>query len=167
MISYLIGLAGYLVTLMLQLSIFSQWKILSGSVDLLLLFVVAWCLHDRSKYLWVLVLVMAGITSLVSALPVYIPFIVYLAIYLVIRQFHKRVFQTPLLGMLIVTFAASLLQTALTIGTIFIQRVDIDFNAALVEVALPSLLLNMLLAIPIHAIVRELAFLAFPKGVEA
>ena len=167
MISLLIGFAGYAATLMLQLSVFSQWKILSGSADLLLLFVVAWCLQDRSKNLWLLVLIMAGLTNLVSALPFYIPMIVYFAIYFVMQQFHKRVWQTPLLGMLIVTFGASLLQAVLTIGTIFIQRVDIDVSTALVEITLPSLLLNMLLAIPLHAIVRELSYLAFPKGVEA
>jgi hypothetical protein len=75
--------------------------------------------------------------------------------------------QSPLLGMLVLTFAATLLQVALNIVYLFITRVDLNFTDALVEVALPSVLLNMLLAIPVHAIVREIALYAFPKGVEA
>jgi len=165
--SYLIGFAGFLLTFMLQISIFSQSKILSGSADIVLLFVVAWCLHDRSKRLWLLVLIIAGLVSFISAQPGYITLIVYFVIYRISRIFQSRLMQAPLLSMLVLTFGASLLQVLLNIGDIFIQRVDINFTAALVEVALPSILLNMLLAIPVHAIVREIAHYALPKGVEA
>ncbi|HBO34903.1 MAG TPA: hypothetical protein DD636_09285 [Anaerolineaceae bacterium] len=165
--SYLIGFAGFLLTAMLQMSVFSQWKILSGSADIVLLFVVAWCLQDRSKRLWLLVILMAGLAGSVSALPVYIPFVVYLIVYRVSRLVQSRLMQSPLLGMLVLTFAATLLQVALNIVYLFITRVDLNFTDALVEVALPSVLLNMLLAIPVHAIVREIALYAFPKGVEA
>jgi hypothetical protein len=75
--------------------------------------------------------------------------------------------QSPLLSMLVLTFAASLLQVLLNIAYLFVVRVDINFSDALVEVALPSVLLNMLLAIPVHAIIREVSIYAFPKGVEA
>ena len=167
MISYLIGFMGYMAMLMLQLSVFSQWKILAGSADLLLLFVIAWCLHDHSKYLWLLVLVFAGITTFISALPFYVPLAVYFGVYLLSRQIHARIWQTPLLGMLVVTFIASLGQSAFTLAAIFVQRVDINLADALNRITLPSLLLNMLLAIPVHALVRELAYYAFPKGVEA
>ncbi len=166
MISYLLGFTGFLVTLMLQLSVFSQWKILSGSADIILLFVIAWCLQDRSKWLWIMLLVIIGMVSLVSALPFFILAIVYLVVFRVSRLLHDRVWQTPLLAMFVLTFGATLLQTILTVGYMFIQRVDINFSEALIQVALPALLLNMLLAIPIHALVRELAFLAFPQGVE-
>jgi cell shape-determining protein MreD len=165
--SYLIGFAGFLLTAMLQMSVFSQWKILSGSADIVLLFVVAWCLQDRSKRLWLLVILMAGLAGSVSALPVYIPFVVYLIVYRVSRLVQSRLMQSPLLGMLVLTFAATLLQVALNIVYLFITRVDLNFTDALVEVALPSVLLNMLLAIPVHAIVREIALYALPKGVEA
>jgi len=102
--SYLIGFAGFLLTAMLQMSVFSQWKILSGSADIVLLFVVAWCLQDRSKRLWLLVILMAGLAGSVSALPVYIPFVVYLIVYRVSRLVQSRLMQSPLLGMLVLNF---------------------------------------------------------------
>lgn len=165
--SYLIGFTGFLLTGVLQMSVFSQWKILSGSADIILLFVVAWCLQDRSKQLWLLVLIMAGIAGTVSALPAYIPIIVYLVVFRISRLFQARLMQSPLLSMLVLTFAATLLQVLINIAYLFVIRVDLNFTDALVEVALPSVLLNMLLAIPVHAIVREIAIYAFPKGVEA
>jgi len=165
--SYLIGFAGFLLTAVLQMSVFSQWKILSGSADIVLLFVIAWCLQDRSKRLWLLVILMAGIAGTVSALPAYIPIIVYLVVYRVSRLVQSRLMQSPLLGMLVVTFGATLLQVFLNLAYLFVTRVELNFSDALVEVALPSVLLNMLLAIPVHAIVREIAHYAFPKGVEA
>jgi len=75
--------------------------------------------------------------------------------------------QSPLLSMLVLTFAATLLQLILSMGYLFVIQIDLNFSDALVEVAFPSVLLNMLLAIPIHAIVREIGVYAFPKGVEA
>lgn len=165
--SYLIGFGSFLITSMLQMSVFSQWKILSGSADIILLFIVAWTLHDRSKHLWLLVVLMAGLVGTLSALPAYIPLILYLVIYRFSRLFQSRLMQSPLLGMLVLTFGASLLQALLNIAYLFVVRVDISFTDALVEVTLPSILLNMLLAIPVHAIIREVTFYAFPKGVEA
>jgi len=165
--SYLIGFTGFVVTSMLQMSVFSQWTILSGNADIVLLFVVAWCLHDRSQHLWLLVLIMAGMVAFVSALPPVFPILVYLLVYRASRLFQTRLMQSPLLGMLLLTFGASLLQVVLHIAYLYVTRVDINLTDALVQVALPSVLLNMLLAIPIHAIVREIAHYAFPKGVEA
>lgn len=165
--SYLIGFAGFLLMGVLQLSVFSQWKILSGSADIILLFVVAWCLQDRNKQLWLLVVIMAGIAGTISALPAYIPLVVYLIIFKVSRLFQDRLMQSPLLSMIVLTFVATLLQISLNIAYLFVIRVDLNFSDALVEVALPSVLLNMLLAIPVYAIVREMAIYAFPKGVEA
>ena len=165
--SYLIGFAGFLLTAVLQMSVFSQWKILSGSADIILLFIIAWCLQDRSKRLWLLVIVMAGIAGTVSALPSYIPIIVYLLVYRVSRLVQTRLMQSPLLGMLVLTFGATLLQVILSLAYLFVTQVGLNFSDALVEVALPSVLLNMLLAIPVHAIVREISHYAFPKGAEA
>lgn len=165
--SYLIGFAGFLLTAVLQMSVFSQWKILSGSADIILLFIIAWCLQDRSKRLWLLVIVMAGIAGTVSALPSYIPIIVYLMVYRVSRLVQTRLMQSPLLGMLVLTFGATLLQVILSLAYLFVTQVGLNFSDALVEVALPSVLLNMLLAIPVHAIVREISHYAFPKGAEA
>lgn len=165
--SYLIGFASFLFTAMLQMSVFSQWKILSGSADIILLFVVAWCLHDRSKRLWLLIVVMAGFSGTFSALPAYIPMIVYLVVFRVSRLFQSRFMQSPVLSMLVLSFGASLLQVIFNIAYLFITNVDLNFTDALLEVALPSVLLNMLLAIPVHAIVREIAVYAIPKGAEA
>ncbi|MEL7626010.1 MAG: hypothetical protein AAGU15_04045 [Anaerolineaceae bacterium] len=167
MLSYLIGFAGFALAFMLQMSVFSQWQILSGSADIVLLFVIAWCLYDRSRRLWLLVLIMAWIVGAISALPIWIPMVVYFVVYQVSRVFQARLMQSPLLGMILLTFGTSLLQMVLNLIYLFVTRVDINFSRILVEVALPSLLLNMLLAIPVHAVVREIANYAFPKGVEA
>ena len=167
MISYLIGFAGFLVTGMLQLSVFSQIKILSGSADILLLYLIVWCLYDRSLQLWLLVFLMAGLVSSVSALPAVILMVVYFFVFGVTRLFQKRLMQSPLLGVIVITFIASLLQIVLNIAYLFISGVEFNLNTALFEVALPSLILNMFLAIPMHAIIREIAHYAFPKGLEA
>ena len=122
---------------------------------------------QSNKQLWLLVLIMAGIAGTVSALPAYIPIIVYLIVFRASRLFQARLMQSPLLSMIVLTFAATLLQIMLNLAYLFVIQVGLNFSDTLVKVALPSVLLNMLLAIPVHAIVREIAIYAFPKGVEA
>jgi len=49
---------------------------------------------------------------------------------------------------------------------LFVQRIPFSFSDALVKVVLPAVFLNMFLAIPMHAIVRELTLWLYPQGAQ-
>lgn len=167
MLVYLVYGMSFVVAMMLQYGVFSRWTILSGSPDLVLLLVIALCLSQKQKGFWILVLIMGGVVGLVSALPFFLPMVVYLAVYLVSLSVQQRVWQTPLLGMFLLTFGSTILTHLLTIAVLFVQRIPFDFTEALVKVVLPAVFLNMFLAIPMHAIVRELSVWLNPQGAQA
>ena len=89
-----------------------------------------------------------------------------MAVYLASFGLKQRVWQTPLLAMFLLTFGATILVNFLSIAVLFIQRIPFNFSIALVNVVLPSVFLNMFLAIPVHAIMRELSVWLYPQGAQ-
>lgn len=166
MLVYLAYAMSFVLAMMLQYGVFSRWMILSGSPDLVLLLIIALSLHQKNSRFWILILIMGGVVGLVSALPFFLPMIIYMADYLVSLSLKQRVWQTPLLGMFLLTFGATILAHFLSISVLFIQRIPFNFTEALVRVMLPSVFLNMFLAIPVHALVRELAVWLNPQGAQ-
>jgi len=157
---------SFVLAMMLQYGVFSRWMILSGSPDLVLLLIIALCLHQKHRRFWILILIMGGVVGFVSALPFFIPMVVYMAVYLASFGLKQRVWQTPLLAMFLLTFGATILVNFLSIAVLFIQRIPFNFSIALVNVVLPSVFLNMFLAIPVHAIMRELSVWLYPQGAQ-
>jgi len=157
---------SFVLAMMLQYGVFSRWMILSGSPDLVLLLIIALCLHQKHRRFWILILIMGGVVGFVSALPFFIPMVVYMAVYLASFGLKQRVWQTPLLAMFLLTFGATILVNFLSIAVLFIQRIPFNFSIALVNVVLPSVFLNMFLAIPVHAIMWELSVWLYPQGAQ-
>ena len=166
MLVYLAYAMSFVLAMMLQYGVFSRWMILSGSPDLVLLLVIALCLHQKQRWFWILILIMGWVVGFVSALPFFLPMIVYMAVYLVSLSLKQRVWQTPLLAMFLLTFSATIVVNFLSIAVLFVQRIPFVFSEALVRVVLPSVFLNMFLAIPVHAIVRELSIWMNPQGAQ-
>jgi hypothetical protein len=166
MITYIVSSIGFFIALMLQYGIFSRWTLLSGSADIVLLFIVALCLHSNVKRLWVQVLIFGAIVGAISAIPFYFIMAFYFAIFLAAQLIRKRIMQTPLLSMYLLTFIATLAWHALNIAYLFIKRIPFDLSTALFEIMLPGLLLNILVSIVIHAIVQEGNRMITPKGAE-
>ncbi len=166
MLIYLAYGMSFVLAMMLQYGVFSRWMILSGSPDLVLLLIIALCLHQKHRRFWILILIMGGVVGFVSALPFFIPMVVYMAVYLASFGLKQRVWQTPLLAMFLLTFGATILVNFLSIAVLFIQRIPFNFSIALVNVVLPSVFLNMFLAIPVHAIMWELSVWLYPQGAQ-
>lgn len=82
MLVYLAYAMSFVLAMMLQYGVFSRWMILSGSPDLVLLLIIALSLHQKNSRFWILILIMGGVVGFVSALPFFLPMIVYMAVYL-------------------------------------------------------------------------------------
>ena len=74
-----------------------------------------------------------------------------------------RVWQAPLLAMFSVTFLGSIMSSLLTFAVLSLSGVLLPVSDVLGVLTLPSVLLNMLLAIPIYAVMRDLARWVYPS----
>jgi rod shape-determining protein MreD len=157
-------LFGLLVVL--QSAIISRIHLLQGSADLVMLAVIAWALQRRVTAAWQWSIIGGILANLTTALPLGVPLAGYAlstGLALVIRQ---RVWRSPILAMFTLTFLGTLITHAVSVVILRITGDPIPLIEAFNLVTLPSVFLNMLMAIPLYAMVSDLADWLYPEELE-
>ncbi len=162
----LLSIPVLLLVLMLQSVVVSTLPLLSGFADLVLLVLVAWALQERARSAWIWTIVAGVMVSFVSALPMGVPLIGYLIVTAITRLIRRRVWQTPILSMFFITFIGSLITQGLALGVLIFKGTPLPIYESINVVVLPSTLLNLLLALPVYAVVTDLAQWLYPEEVE-
>jgi hypothetical protein len=149
----------------LQTAIASRILLLSGNADLVLLVVMAWGLQERVRGAWIWGAAASLLVGIVSGIPWYIYLIGYLSVVGLARLLVHRIWQAPLLAMIAVTFIGTLelLILMFILRTLF--EVPLALSEVFSQIVLPTILLNLLLAIPVHALIRDLANRLYPEKV--
>ena len=154
----LIGLA-----VIIQSAIVSQFPLLGGTADIVLVLITAWALQETvtTGFHWaILASVFVGI---VSSLPWVVYFVGYIGIVVLALALQKRIWQVPMLAMFGVTFMATILLHLLTFIYLAFAGPSVPLTEALGTITLPTVLLNMLIAIPIFGFMRDVAGWVFPS----
>jgi hypothetical protein len=157
----LLGLAA-----IVQSAIVSQFSLLAGYADLLLIILAAWALQEgvTTAFQW------AFLASLMVSFVSHLPWLIYLVGYLGVVFFalllQRRVWQVPLLAMFSVTFLGTLLLHLLAYAYLRLSGDPLPLGDSMGLIVLPSVLLNMLFAIPLYGMMRDLARWVFPAAEE-
>src|SRR5512142_3506551 len=130
------------LVLMLQSVVVSSLPLLSGFADLMLLVLVAWALQERVKSAWIWTTIGAAMVAFVSAAPWYATVGGYLVVTAMVRLLRRRVWQTPILVMFVVTFFGSLISQGITMAVLIVQGTPLPIFDSLNLVILPGTLLN-------------------------
>jgi len=154
------------LAVILQSAIVSRISLLAGYADLALVIVVAWALQEGVTTAWHWAITAGVMIAVVSGLPWPIPLAGYLMAVLLARMLQKRIWQAPLLAMFSVTFVASLFLYSLSFVVLNLIGASLPFGDSFSLVVLPSVLLNMLLAIPVFWLMRDLARWVHPTEEE-
>ena len=162
----LIAFPVLILVIMLQTIVLSSLPLLSGQADLLLLVLVAWGLQDRVKNAWLWAAIAGVMVEYVSGLPQFVPLASYLLVMAVARLVRRRVWQTPVLAMFLVTFTGSVASQGLSMAALLATGTPLSILDSLNLVILPGTLLNLLLALPVYALVVDLAQWLYPEEVE-
>mgnify|MGYP001252737064 CR=1 FL=1 len=153
----LLGLA-----VILQSSIVSQVKLISGYADLLLLMLAAWALQERVKSAWHWAVVACVLVGFVSSMPWPVVAVGYLGVIFLAQILQRRVWQAPLLAMFSVIFIGTIFIHILSFVALRVLGTPFSFADVIGLITLPSLLLNMLFSIPIYALMRDLSRWVYP-----
>lgn len=162
----LISLPVLALALLLQTVVASSLPLVNGYADLVLLVLVAWALQGRARSAWIWAVVAGAMVGIVSALPTGVPLVGYVIVTAIARLFRRRVWQTPILSMFLVTFLGSLITQSLAMGMLVIKGTPLPLYDSINLVILPGTLLNLLLALPVYAIISDLSQLVYPEEVE-
>jgi hypothetical protein len=145
------------VAAIVQSSIAGQFSLLGGIVDLMLVLVTAWALQERVETGFHWAFLASIFASLVSRLPWFVYFVGYAGVVLFALLLQRRVWQVPMLAMFSLVFLGTVLLHVLTIGYLFLAGASITFAESLGFITLPSVLLNLLVSIPLFAMMRDVA----------
>lgn len=163
----LVAFPVLVLALMLQTAAISRINLLYGSADLVLVILAAWALQERVTTSWQWALVAGALVGFVSGLPWFVPLVGYLLIIGVARLLQRRVWQAPLLAMFTVSFVGTLFMHLLSLITLRLSGDPLPFGDSLSLITLPSILLNLFLAIPVYSLLKDLAGWLYPLEVEA
>ena len=152
------------VAVVAQTTLVSYFKLLSGEADLLIVILVAWALQEGVNTAFHWAFLAAVMMSLTSRLPWFIYLAAYGGTVLMALLLQRRVWQVPMLAMFSVTFLGTVLINLLTFVYINLSGSPISLADALGLVTLPSVLLNMLIAIPLFGMMRDVAHWVFPQA---
>jgi len=166
MISTLISIPLFALLVMVQSAIVSRLPLLRGFPDLILLTMIAWALHERVTTSWQWGILGGIIAGYMSAIPIVVPIAGYLGAIAMARVFQHRIWKTPLLAMFLTTFLATLFYHGLTIGALQFAGTRFSIEQAVNLITLPSILLNLALALPVYGLVKELADWLYPVKIE-
>lgn len=158
----LVAIPVIILAVQLQVSIVSRVPLLSGTADLPLVILAAWALQDGVETSWHWALGTALLVGFVSAIPFFVPIVGYLFVIVVARGFQMRVWQTPLLAMFLVCMIGTAFFHIFSLGTLSLLGTPLPILNSLGLFTLPSILLNLLLAIPVFAMMRDLARWVYP-----
>ncbi len=152
-----------LLTVILQSAIISRVYLLSGIADLPLVMIAAWALQEEVDSAWHWAAATGLLVGFISGIPWMVPLLGYFMVVILARLFQRRVWQAPLLAMLSITFLGTIIVSILSLVVLRFQGVPLPVSDVLGLLTLPSVLLNMLLAVPVYAVMRDLARWVYPS----
>ncbi|MFL7890452.1 MAG: hypothetical protein ACK2UM_15640 [Anaerolineales bacterium] len=150
----------------LQSAIFSQVQLLYGTTDLVLLIVVAWAVQDKVTTAWHWGVIAGVLASLATAVPAIAIIPTYVAVTGVALYIRRIFWQRPLLAMVTATLLATLISQIITVGVLVFNGSSIPLIEAFYLITIPSALLNLLLAVPVYAVIGDLASWLYPETIE-
>lgn len=146
----------------LQSTIVSRVQLAGGVADLILLVIIAWSLQERVQHAWIWAVIGAAMVAFVSAVPVVATVTGYLVAMGLGRFFHRRIWQAPVLAMFITTAISTVLQHLITMTFLNINYSAISLGQGFTAVTLPSAFLNLVLALPVYALVTDFSKWVYP-----
>jgi hypothetical protein len=158
----LVAVPLLVLAVIFQTAVISRITLLSGAADLMLLILVAWALQEQVESSWHWAVLGALLVAFVSAAPPVIPIVGYILAVVFARYVIRQIWQTPILALFSVTFFSTLVYQLLAYLVLLATGTRLAFDDVLALIVLPSVFLNLLLAIPVHSLIRDLALWVYP-----
>jgi hypothetical protein len=165
-LAQLIAIPVILLLTCLQISLSGKFVILEGFADIILVWIIAWVAQTNIKHNWFWMVFAIAVVCYVSALPWYSTLISYLVIIAISIFINRRLWQSPFLSFLLILIIGSLFYYFDGIIGLKLSGSSINISEAFLRIILPSLLMNLIIALPIYLISRDTIHWVYPGEVE-
>jgi len=158
----LIAVPVIILAVILQSTVIGSIKLLSGIADLPLVMLAAWALQEEVDTAWQWAVAAGALVGFYSGMHWLVPVLSYLIVVTLAQAFQRRVWQAPLLAMFSVTFLGTIVLYAISLMVLQLSGIPLPITEVLGSLVLPGILLNLILAIPVYAVMRDLARWVYP-----
>jgi cell shape-determining protein MreD len=158
----LVAIPVLLLTILLQVTAVSRLPLVHGTADLLLLTLIAWGIHTKTNNTWIWALIGGLLASIFTAVPWLAVVIPYIIIALSAQLLHGRFWQSPILAMLLITILGTFVVQLATMSVLNFNDIPVNFTLGLESITFPSLILNLLLALPVYVVVKDISQWIYP-----
>ena len=162
-------LTGFLIlsaTMLVQITIASKVPLLQGTMDVMLLVVISWVMHEEVESTWEWGILAGLLVGFVSQIPFWVPILGYLGVIGLCLFLRSRVWQIPIIALGTALVLSTLIFHSLIWLSLSFQGSSIGIIEAFNQITLPTLLLNLIGVLPIYAIIGEISNLIYPKDLE-
>ncbi|REG10793.1 hypothetical protein [Pelolinea submarina] len=156
MLANFVSIPFMLLLSVLQSTAISRITLINGCADLVLIGVACWGVKEKGYNAFVWALVGGLFTALITAMPFYIPIASYIFVALLAKILFGRIWQSPILMLIIVVFIGTIFQHILSIFYLQVNGVNAGLITSLRNITLPSLLLNLFFVFPMYVVVSDL-----------
>lgn len=165
--TYLIGIPAFAILAILQSSLVSHLRLIEGRPDLVMLAVVAWALTGRGREAMILGFAGGLFLDVFSAVPLGVSAAA-LVIVAVIASYSEGQFWgiNPIMQLAAV-LVGSVVYNSVIIFTLVATGQPLDLQLALGRIVLPSLFVNLILALPMVQLTEGLHNWLHPPRVTA
>jgi len=163
---YVIGVPLMALMAVIQSTMLSQFRFLSGRPDLILLVVIGWGLAGRTSESMVFAFFGGLFLDLFSVLPFGTHAIALVIVAFLVSLYEGRIWEVNILMPLGITLMGSLVYNTIILAVLLLAGRQIDLTYAFGRVILPSTFLNLIFAIPISQAMAGLARRLYPAEVD-
>ncbi len=157
-----VGVLLMLAAALLQITLITRISLLQGTADLVLLVMIAWMMQEGNRPDWRWGIPAGIMVGFASALPDWVFWVGYVAAAGICQLLHQRIWQVQLLTLLTATLLGTLALHLITMVYLWIAARPLGFGESFNLVTLPSMLLNLILVLPVNALISELNKLITP-----
>lgn len=150
-----------------QSAVLSRIPLIMGTADILLLAVIAWSLQDQVKTAWHWSVIGGLLATASSSLPYGILILSYLIITGIAKYIRTRLWKVPILAMLLMTFIGTFIVQGITFVARVTSGVTVPIDEAINLFIIPTLILNVLLALPFYLVINDLAGWLYREEIKA
>lgn len=158
------GIPLVLITAILQTTIITRLTFENGTANLLLIFIIIWGLHERSRGSWLLAIIAGLSLTLSSNLPVGTYILSFLLINLIVRYLNTKIWKSPLLILIVLMIIGTLIEHTITyIALVFTGQVN-PIGMVFSRITIPSVILNLVWAFPVFIVLNHVLNRLFPSA---
>jgi cell shape-determining protein MreD len=146
--------------------IINKLPILYGYADLILLVVIVYSMHPRVKQSWFWAIVAGLFYGYVSKIPILVPILVFSSVIIASKYIKNRIWQMPILAYIFLVIAATFLFQFLSLFSLTFSGSVIPILEAINVIVIPSVLLNLIFAVPFYYIFNDFLNVVFVERSE-